>query len=79
MMKWMDENVPGVVVAKEIKERLTKAKEKGGKEAIADENVAIFSEFILELQKTTRAAGVHVMAVGYEKIVPKIIAAARRY
>ena len=77
MMKWMDENVPGVSVPNEIKERMTRAKERGGKEAIAQENIAIFSEFIKELRKTTHAAGVHIMAVGYEKIVPSIIAASR--
>ncbi len=77
MMKWMDENVPGVSVPDEIKERMIKAKATGGKAAIAQENVVIFSEFIRALRKTTHAAGVHIMAVGYEKIVPQIIEAAR--
>ncbi len=72
MMKWMMKFVPGITVPDEIKERLLKAKEKG-KEAVFQENVEIFGEMIREIRKTTNAAGAHIMAIGFEWIVPKII------
>lgn len=75
MAKWMEQNVPGVSVPKEMMERMRQAKEKGGKEAIIEENITIFGEFCKEIRKTTPAAGIHVMAVGFEWIVPKIIEA----
>jgi len=73
MMKWMVEFVPGIKVPEEIQDRIRKAKERGGKEAIFTENIEIFSQMIREIRKTTNAAGIHVMAVGFEWIVPKII------
>ena len=73
MAEWMEKNVPGVSVPPEMVERLTKAKEKGGKEAMVEENIQIFEEFCQEIRKTTPAAGIHIMAVGFEWIVPKII------
>lgn len=73
MMKWMVQFVPGIYVPKEMQERIINAKKRGGKEAVYEENIEIFGEFIRELRKTTKAAGVHIMAVGFEWIVPKII------
>ncbi len=73
MMKWMVKFVPGIYVPDEIQQRLLEAKEKGGKEAIFEENIEIFSELIKEIKSTTKAAGVHMMAVGFEWIVPKIL------
>lgn len=75
MAKWMEQNVPGVSVPQEMMERMEKAKARGGKEAIVEENIAVFGEFCREIRKTTPAAGIHVMAVGFEWIVPKIIEA----
>lgn len=61
-----------------MKARLRKkAKEKDGKEAFLQENIEIFSELVKEVRKTTRAAGVHLMAVGSEWIVPKTISKSR--
>ncbi len=74
MMEWMVKFVPGIYVPDEIQQRLRKAKDKGGKEAVYQENIEIFGDIIKEIKKTTKAAGVHVMAVGFEWIVPKIIA-----
>ena len=75
MAKWMEQNVPGVSVPEEMMERMSKAKERGGKEAMEEENITIFGEFCQEIRKTTPAAGIHIMAVGFEWIVPKIIEA----
>lgn len=73
MMEWMTKYVPGIFVPDEIQQGLRKAKETGGKEAVLQENIRIFSGLAKEVRKTTKAAGVHLMAVGFEWIVPKII------
>lgn len=72
MMKWMVQFVPGIKVPEELQQRLRQAKQKGGKEAVFQENIEIFSDLIREIRKT-KAAGIHMMAVGFEWIVPKII------
>jgi len=54
-------------------EKLTIAKRKKGKAGVLEENIEIFGAFIRELRKTTNAAGCHIMAVGFEKIIPKIL------
>ena len=72
MMKWMIKFVPGIKVPEDVKQRLRKAKEKS-KDAFREENIEIFGELLREIRKTTNAAGIHMMAIGYEWIVPKII------
>ena len=72
MMKWMIKFVPGIKVPEDVEQRLRKAKEKS-KEAFLEENVEIFGELLRGIRKTTSAAGIHMMAVGYEWVVPKII------
>ena len=73
MMKWMAKYVPGIKVPEEIQEALRNAKKTGGKEAIYEANIEIFGELLREIRKTTNAAGIHTMAIGFEWIVPKII------
>jgi len=73
MMEWMVKFVPGILVPQEIQDRLKKAKERGGKEAVYEENIEIFGELIKEIKKTTNASGIHIMTIGFEWIVPKII------
>lgn len=73
MMDWMVKYVPGIFVPDEIQQRLRKAKEKGGKEAVLQENIEIFGALVREVRKTTKAEGVHLMTVGFEWIVPKVI------
>jgi len=73
MMNWMVQYVPGIKVPSEIQETLFKAKKKGGKEAVYEANIEIFSELLREIRKTTNATGIHTMAIGFEWIVPKII------
>ncbi|MHC1563875.1 MAG: 5,10-methylenetetrahydrofolate reductase, partial [Candidatus Hecatellaceae archaeon] len=72
MMDWLVKYVPGVVVPDEIQEKLRKAREKS-KEAFVDKNIEIFSELCREIRKTTSAAGIHMMAIGFEWVVPKIL------
>jgi len=73
MMEYMTKFVPGIVVPDEMQQRLRRARERGGREALQLENVDIFGDFVREVRKTTSAAGIHVMAIGFEWIVPKII------
>ncbi len=40
---------------------------------VLQENIEIFGALVREVRKTTRADGVHLMAVGFEWIVPKVI------
>ena len=49
------------------------SKKEGGKAGVLEENIEIFSEFLRELRKTTNAAGCHIMAIGFEKTIPKIL------
>ncbi|MEM4246499.1 MAG: methylenetetrahydrofolate reductase [Candidatus Bathyarchaeia archaeon] len=73
MLEWMVKFVPGIKVPTEIQERVKKANERGGKPAVLEENAEIFGELAKELKKTTKARGLHLMAFGFEHIVPKII------
>jgi len=72
MMDWMIKFVPGIKVPEELDRRLRKAREKS-KEAFLEENVQVFGDLIGKIRGRTRASGVHVMAVGFEWIVPKVI------
>lgn len=72
MMNWMIKFVPGIKVPEEVEQRLRKAREKG-KEAFIEENIEVFAQLIRDIRKTTNVAGIHMMAVGFEWIVPKII------
>ena len=73
MMEWMVKFVPGILVPEEIQTRLRKAKERGGKEEVYKENIDIFGQLVREMKKETKAQGIHVMTIGFEWIVPKII------
>lgn len=72
MMDWMIKFVPGIKVPSDLESRLRKAREKS-KEVFLEENIEIFSQLVRELRKTTSSSGVHLMAVGFEWIVPQII------
>jgi methylenetetrahydrofolate reductase (NADPH) len=76
MMKWMIKFVPGIKVPEDVEQRLRKAKEKS-KEAFLEENIEIFGALLRDIRKETNAAGIHMMAVGYEWVVPKIIERSR--
>jgi len=78
MMDWMVKNVPGILVPEEIQNRLRVAREKGGKEVLLNENIEVFGELIREIRKTTSVQGIHIMTIGFEWIVPKIIERAKQ-
>ena len=73
MMEWMVKFVPGILVPEEIQTQLRKAKERGGKEEVYKENIGIFGQLVRDIKKETKAQGIHVMTIGFEWIVPKII------
>jgi methylenetetrahydrofolate reductase (NADPH) len=72
MMDWMIKYVPGIKVPAKLEQRLRRARERS-KEAFQEENVEVFAEMIHDIRKQTRTAGLHLMAVGFEWIIPKII------
>jgi len=64
---YMAEEVPGVVVPPEIVRRMDSAKDQ------AEEGVAISLELIEKIRKTPGVHGMHIMAVHWEEIVPRLI------
>jgi len=67
---FMADDVPGVVVPPEIVKRMDDA---GDKEGQQEEGVAIALEIIEKLLKTPGISGMHVMAVHWEAIVPRLL------
>jgi len=70
--EYFNKYIPGVSVPDEFMEALRKCKEEPDKqkrkEKYDEANIEFFAPFIKELRKTTKAAGIHVMAVLYERI-----------
>jgi methylenetetrahydrofolate reductase (NADPH) len=67
---FMDENVPGVVVTSDIIKRMDDA---GDKESQQEEGAAIALELIEKLKVTSGISGLHIMAVHWEQIVPRLV------
>ena len=74
MARFMTNPVPGIEVPQELIDRLNKAKEEGRSQA--DEGIKIAGEFIADLKKEGLCDGVHIMAIGAEENVPRILEAA---
>lgn len=76
---FFDRFIPGVSVPTELLANMKKAKEEPDKEKrkqLYDEvNLEFFRPFIKEVRKTTSAAGIHVMAVMYERIFEPLLEA----
>jgi len=76
---FFDKFIPGVSVPTELLTDMKKAKEEPDKEKrsqLYDEvNLEFFRPFIKEIRKTTSAAGIHVMAVMYERIFEPLLEA----
>jgi 5,10-methylenetetrahydrofolate reductase len=72
MAKYMNENVPGVLVPQYLIDELTSAP-KGG---ALTRGIEIAGRMIAALKKDSICDGVHVMAIGREEVVPDILAAA---
>jgi len=67
---YMHSKVPGVFVPEKILKRMEIAKEKGNEQ---EEGVQITLELIEKIKTKQGVHGVHIMAVGWEEIVPRIV------
>jgi methylenetetrahydrofolate reductase (NADPH) len=67
MARYMANNVSGLIVPKEIVNRMADAKDP------KEEGVKICLETIEELKEVAGVHGVHIMAVAWEDIVPRIV------
>jgi methylenetetrahydrofolate reductase (NADPH) len=63
----MQESVPGVSVTDEIITRLKEA------ESAKDEGLKITLEIIEQVKDIPGVHGIHIMAVGWEDIVPEVV------
>ncbi len=64
---FLNEEVPGVVVPRPIIERMERAVDP------EEEGVQIALEIIDRLKRTPGIAGIHIMAVGWESVVPRLV------
>jgi methylenetetrahydrofolate reductase (NADPH) len=71
---FMADDVPGVVIPAEIIRRMDEAGDKDGQQ---EEGVAIALEMIERLKNTPGINGMHVMAVHWEAIVPRLVEESR--
>lgn len=67
---FMADDVPGVVIPPEIVKRMDEA---GDKEGQQEEGVAIALEMIEKLKGTPGISGMHLMAVHWEAIIPRLV------
>jgi methylenetetrahydrofolate reductase (NADPH) len=76
---YFDANIPGVSVPKDLLKALKQAEKenKGDKQAKYDAldkiNLEFFKPFIQEIKKTTKAVGIHCMAVEYERLFAPLL------
>jgi len=76
---YFDNYIPGVSVPKDLLKALKKAEKdnkgnKPGKYAAIDKiNLEFFEPFIKEIKKSTKAAGIHCMAVEYERLFDRLL------
>ncbi len=67
---FMQDDVPGVFIPEEIIKRMDKAGDKTGQQ---EEGALIALELIVTLKKTAGLSGMHIMAVHWESIVPRLV------
>jgi methylenetetrahydrofolate reductase (NADPH) len=70
MAEYMNEQVPGVSVPDPILKRMKDAEDKGN---AIEEGVQISLELIEAIRKMQAFSGIHIMTVGWEDIVPRIV------
>ncbi|MFW9873207.1 MAG: methylenetetrahydrofolate reductase [Candidatus Thorarchaeota archaeon] len=76
---YFDNFIPGVSVPKDLlkslktAEKENKGNKKGKYAAIDKINIEFFKPFIEEIKKTTKAAGIHCMAVEYERLFAPLL------
>ncbi len=68
MTQYLHQNVPGVIIPETIRNRMEKAGDKG-----EEEGVAIAVELIKDLKSRNIVNGIHMMAIGWEAIIPRIL------
>ncbi len=68
MASYLHESVPGVTIPRTLMERMERAGDGAG-----EEGVIIALELIEQVKKLEGVNGIHLMAVGWESIVPRII------
>ena len=73
MARFMHEEVPGVVIPQSLLTRMEQAEAAGN---AAEEGVQIALELIEKIKGKQGVNGLHLMAVGWEEIVPRIVAEA---
>lgn len=69
MAKYMTENVPGIFVPQNLIEELAKAP----KGQALQKGIEIAGRMIREIKEKKLCAGVHIMAIGREELVPEIL------
>ncbi|MEW5828140.1 MAG: methylenetetrahydrofolate reductase C-terminal domain-containing protein [Chloroflexota bacterium] len=68
--RYMNDTVPGVFIPEKLMKRMEAAEAKGNAE---EEGVQIALELIEQIRGKQGVNGIHLMAVGWEEIVPRII------
>jgi 5,10-methylenetetrahydrofolate reductase len=72
MAKYMNENVPGIFVPRDLIEEL----ESAPKGEALNRGIQIAGRMIARIKKESICDGVHIMAIGKEEVVPDILSAA---
>jgi len=67
MARYMKSSVPGVIVPDDIVKRMEQAK------SAKEEGVKITLEIIQQVKEVPGVRGIHIMAVGWEDIVPEVV------
>jgi methylenetetrahydrofolate reductase (NADPH) len=67
---YMNSKIPGVFVPEKVLKRMEAAKDKGNEQ---EEGMQIALELIEEIKTKQGVHGIHIMAVGWEEIVPRIV------
>jgi methylenetetrahydrofolate reductase (NADPH) len=70
MAKYMNEEVPGVVIPETVMQRMSAAEQAG---RASEEGVQIALELIEKVRGKQGVHGIHIMGVGWEEIVPRIV------
>lgn len=73
---YMNSKIPGVFVPEKVLKRMEDAKDKGNEN---EEGVQITLELIEKIKTKQGVHGIHIMAVGWEEIVPRIVQDAGLY
>jgi len=70
MARYMNNKIPGVFIPETVMKRMEHAETQGNAE---EEGVQIALELIEKIRTKQGVSGVHIMAVGWEEIVPRIV------